>query len=265
MFDFATAFSAPARHDAGPPPPGGHSVEIATADARVSGWYFAGAPDAGGVILLHGIRSNKGSQAHKIALFRDAGFSVLAIDLQAHGNSSGDRITFGIRESDSVVSAIAWLKKKRPGRKIAIVGQSLGAAAGLIAATRMSVHALVLEAPFGDLTTALANRVALRIGDWSRPLAPFVMRVGDSLMGIDSPRLVLRERIKGVRTPVMVMTGGADRLATKAEARAIFAAANEPKTFLVVENAGHVDLLVAGGDSYRTHVLAFIANAFASR
>lgn len=237
-------------------------MDIRDAGSTVVGWYFAGRPGAGSVLLLHGVRSGKHSQQHKIEMFRKAGYAVLAIDLQAHGESSGDHITFGIKESASVVSAVGWLRQRRPDEQIAVVGQSLGAAAALIGATRTRVDALVLEAPFGDLTTALANRIAIRTGDWSRPVAPILMWAGERITGIASRDLILHERVKELRTPVMIMVGSDDRLATEAEARRIYSAASEPKSFWLVPNAAHVDLAVAAGDAYRAHVITFISSAF---
>src|SRR5579885_2855438 len=38
-----------------------------------------------------------------------AGYTVLAFDFRAHGESSGDRITFGYRESRDVAAALVYL------------------------------------------------------------------------------------------------------------------------------------------------------------
>ena len=42
-----------------------------------------------------------------------AGYATLLIDLPTHGESSGDRITFGAREGEGVNAALAFLREKK--------------------------------------------------------------------------------------------------------------------------------------------------------
>ena len=49
----------------------------------------------GAVILLHGVHANKKSMLSRARFLVAAKYSVPLIDLQIHGESEGDRITFG--------------------------------------------------------------------------------------------------------------------------------------------------------------------------
>ena len=49
-----------------------------------------------------------------------------------------------------------------------------------------------------------------------------------------------------MRAPVLVMTGGQDRVVPPAMGRAVFEAANQPKAFWYVPDAGHNGLAEAG-------------------
>ena len=42
------------------------------------------------------------------------GFAVLAPDFQAHGESPGEHVTFGARESLDAAAALAYLHARRP-------------------------------------------------------------------------------------------------------------------------------------------------------
>jgi hypothetical protein len=93
--------TAPARALVGAPPMGTRGEIVAINDAEgghVAGWYFSGNRGRGAVLLLHGVRANRRSQLAKIQILQRAGYTVLAIDQQAHGESDGDAITFGARE-----------------------------------------------------------------------------------------------------------------------------------------------------------------------
>ena len=58
------------------------------------------------VLLLHGVRGDRGSMLGRAALLQQHGFATLSIDLQAHGETPGASITLGSRESEDVVSAV---------------------------------------------------------------------------------------------------------------------------------------------------------------
>src|SRR5579863_6544058 len=96
--------------------------------AKLAGWYLPGA-GRGAVLLLHGVKSNRLVLVDRMRLLRDAGYSTLAIDFQAHGESSGQRITFGERESLDARSALAWLRARLPAERVAALGISMGGAA----------------------------------------------------------------------------------------------------------------------------------------
>jgi len=44
----------------------------------------------------------------------------MCIDLQAHGETSGEAITLGYRESADVVAAREWIKRTAPARRIGV-------------------------------------------------------------------------------------------------------------------------------------------------
>jgi alpha-beta hydrolase superfamily lysophospholipase len=65
----------------------------------------------GAVLLLHGVRSYRRSMLSRAIFLHDIGYSVLLINLQAHGESAGKRITLGYLESRDVVAAREFLRR----------------------------------------------------------------------------------------------------------------------------------------------------------
>lgn len=99
----------------------------------------------GSILLLPGVRANRLSMIERARFLRAVRFSVLLIDFQATGETSGDHITFGWLESRDARAAVAFLREAVPGGKIGAIGSSLGGAAALLATPPLDVDALVLE------------------------------------------------------------------------------------------------------------------------
>ena len=98
----AICLPIPSQVETGPPPTdlGGQTVTFQSGEkTTLSGWFFPGIIGRGAILILHPIRSNKRDMLPRARFLIHEGFSVLLIDLQAHGESSGKRITFGYREA----------------------------------------------------------------------------------------------------------------------------------------------------------------------
>ena len=70
----------------------------------------------------------------------------------------------------------------------------------------------------------------------------------------------MRRRLSpDVKYPVFILCGSADQHARPAEARALFAAANETTELWEIIGAAHVDLHRFAGDEYEQRVIEFLA------
>jgi fermentation-respiration switch protein FrsA (DUF1100 family) len=194
---------------------------------------------------------------------RDAGYSTLTIDFQAHGESTGAQITLGQLESLGARSAVAWLRARLPGEPVAVLGISMGGAAALIGPP-IDADAVIVESVGPDFAGAVSNRLVLAIGPVGRLLSPFVLGAIRVAAGIDASKLRPADGIAGLHKPIFVMTGAEDQKTTVAEARELFAAANPPKRYWEAPGAQHIDLSFAGGDAYRERLLVFLASALRS-
>src|SRR5436190_1956494 len=116
--------------------------------ANVHGWWVPTEDDQGAVLLLPGIRANRLSMVDRARFLRRAGYSILLIDFQATGETKGDHITFGWKESRDVLAAVNFVHGVAPSDDVAIIGSSLGGVATLLATPPLKVDALVLEAVY---------------------------------------------------------------------------------------------------------------------
>jgi uncharacterized protein len=94
--------------------------------ANVHGWWSPVRNSRGAVLLLPGIRANRLSMVDRARFLHRAGYSVLLIDFQATGETKGDRITFGWKESRDVIAAVNFIRNTKPASRVAIIGSSLG-------------------------------------------------------------------------------------------------------------------------------------------
>lgn len=224
--------------------------------ARLAGWFLPGA-GRGAVLLLHGAKSNRLVLVERMRFLRGAGYSTLAIDFQAHGESTGDRITMGQLESLDARSALKWLRARLPGEPVAVLGVSMGGSATLIGQP-IEADAVIVESVALDSVAVVSNRLALRFGQLARLFTPFVLGGMRIASGIDVSKLRPIEGIARLHKPIFVMTGAEDQKTTVAEGRALFAAANPPKSYWEMPGAQHIDLSFAGGHAYRERLLEFL-------
>jgi fermentation-respiration switch protein FrsA (DUF1100 family) len=222
------------------------------------GWLVRGTPGAGAVVVMHGVRGNRSEMVRRMRLLRDAGYGVLAFDFQAHGESPGRRITFGFLESRDAFAAVAFLRERLPGERIGAIGISLGGAAALVGDTPLQVDALVLESVYPDIGSAVADRLAIRVGVLGRVIAPLYVLLMEPVIGVPPARLRPIDRIGEAYGPVLIMSGTEDKHTTIAETRNMFARARKPKELWEVDGAAHVDLLRHAPQAYERRILGFL-------
>jgi uncharacterized protein len=240
------------------------TVEFSSASgATLRGWFVGGRPGGGAVVLMHGVYGNRLTMMRRARLLNGIGFSVLAFDFQAHGESSGTRITFGYLEARDAAAAVAFMRQRLPAERLGVVGSSLGGAASLLGPGPLPVDALVLEAVYPEIGSAIANRVRFFLGPGvgdlgAQPLSYLFQLLLGPILGVQPANLRPIDRIGEVSVPLLVASGTRDKRTPLSEAKDLFARAREPKTFWAVEGAGHIDLEAYTPEEYRRQVLPFL-------
>jgi pimeloyl-ACP methyl ester carboxylesterase len=189
---------------------------------------------------------------------RRARYSVLLIDFQATGETKGDHITFGWKESRDVLAAVKFIRSAEPASRVAIIGSSLGGVAAVLATPPLKVDALILEAVYPTIEIAIRNRLRNYLGPLGRFGAPLLLRQLHRRLGLAPSDLRPIDHIADIHCPVFVMGGENDRNTTPLDTRLLFARANEPKQLWLVPKTGHVDLHKAATKEYESRVLAFL-------
>ena len=259
--------SAPARFVVGAPPAdlNAESVEFQSASgATVRGWFVAGRAGGGAVVLRHGLRANRLSMVRRAQLLKAEGYAVLLVDFQAHGESTGSRITFGHLEGRDAAAAVALVRLRLPNEKIGVIGTSLGGAAALLGS--LAADAYVLEAVYPNIGAATANRISVVLGTRigalaSKLLVPLFEFLMSPILGVTPADLQPIGQIADIGAPVLLLGGMSDNRTPPEETTALFERAHAPKYIWLIQGAGHVDLEQYAPELYREHVLGFLSRA----
>jgi fermentation-respiration switch protein FrsA (DUF1100 family) len=200
-------------------------VVVTTRDGlALLSWYRP--PPSGRPVILyfHGNGGHIGRRAERLRRFADAGLGVLLLEYRGYGGNPGSPCEQGLYADAE--AAVAFLERQEiaPDRLV-LWGESLGAAVAVDLAARREAAAVVLEAPF----TSIAAVAQLHY-----PYVPAAMLLRD--------RFDALSRIGRIRSPLLVMHGGRDRIVPIRLGRALLEAAPPPKEGWFEPRAEHEDL-----------------------
>jgi uncharacterized protein len=220
-------------------PAGCEHKTLRSGDVDLVAWQCAtpATPRRGTLIYLHGIGDNRGTAVGVITRFVAQGFDVVAYDARAHGDSGGDRCTYGYYEKFDLRRVIDHVGDDR----IVLIGHSLGAAVALQAAPLdPRVRAVVAVSTFADLRTVATERAPFVFTARSIAAA-FARAERDANFKVDavSPLASAAE----IAVPVLLIHGAADHNTPPAHSERVFAALRGTKKLIIVPGAGHNDVL----------------------
>jgi len=260
----------PARADISLPLDAGDMSEVtfpSRSGSTLRAWFVPGRPGFGAVVLLHGVGSNRTSMLGRVRFLHARGYAVLAPDFQAHGESPGEHVTYGLRESLDAAAAVEFLRRAAPDERLGVIGVSMGGAAALVGPTPLDVDAMVLESVYPTFRLAVADRLKVWLGPFGLlgpPLAPVLINLVGPMIGVREDNLRPIERIASVREPVLVLAGSEDHYTPLSEALTLFDKIRAPKRFWEVAGAGHEDLHAFAPADYERIVGSFLEEQLSS-
>ncbi|MEO0575092.1 MAG: alpha/beta fold hydrolase [Pseudomonadota bacterium] len=112
----------------------------------------------GTIVSLHGFGLEKESMPGYASMFADAGFDVYMVDLPGHGESTGEYVTYGLRESQAIAGLINKLIDEQAPKPLIVFGVSLGGATAIrAAAIADGVDAVLAMQPFENPLDVIPN------------------------------------------------------------------------------------------------------------
>jgi uncharacterized protein len=225
---------------------GARDVVLDTEDGkRLGAWYLPAAANQPGpaIVVFDGNGGDRSGRVDLAVGLSRLGLSVLMFDYRGYGGNPGSPSEKGL--AADARAAQAWLATQRevdPDR-IVYFGESLGAAVAIGLAVERPPAALVLRSPF----TSLAD-----VAKEHYPWLPIGRLLVDRYPSID--------RIGSLSMPVMVIAGDRDDIVPEALSKKLYAAANEPKHYLLVPGTGHNDPELIDGAGMLAEVGRFLSD-----
>jgi fermentation-respiration switch protein FrsA (DUF1100 family) len=215
----------------GPPrketPPEGlvkEDVYFETEDGvRLHAWYCPVESPTAFVLFAHGNGGNLADRAERLRLLtKRLNVTVLAFDYRGYGHSEGEPSEPGLFADARAARKTLAAKAGVPESDIVLYGQSLGGAVAIELAAGDGARGLILESTF----TSLAD-----VANYKFPLTPPGRILKNQFASID--------KIGAYRGPLLLMHGEQDTLVPIAQGKELFAAANQPKSFVAIPDADH--------------------------
>lgn len=238
---------------------GATDVYFKTADrSTLHGWWLPAAPQAGPprctVLHVHGNAANISNHLPLVAWLPAEGVNVMMFDYRGFGLSGGKPSLDGVvADTEAAIRAALAHSGSTPGRLV-VLGQSLGGASAIRAVARSSagqVQGLIVDAAFASYRD-VAHDVAQQIKLLAL-LAPVLKR---TLPDAEDDPVTAMPRLN---VPVWVIHGEADDIISMTHGRRLFEAAREPRAWIPVPGAGHLESLMR--DDVRRAVLGALEQA----
>jgi hypothetical protein len=215
-------------------------VYIDTADGvTLHGWFIVGRSSQV-LLFFHGNAGNISHRLDSIRQFQELDLSVLIIDYRGYGQSGGKTSETGIyHDADA---AWRYLTEDRgiSASDIVIFGRSLGASVASRLAAKHQPMALIVESSFTSVPD-----IAQELYPWLP--ARWLSRFSHAT----------RDNVRDVRCPVLVTHSRDDEIIPFHHGEAIFTAANEPRTLLVLHGS-HNDAFLRDERAYIEGVRRFL-------
>ncbi len=227
--------------------------------------YFPQNPGKRWVILVHGYGRDQRYVRDYVGAYLEKGYQVLTPDLCASGESEGNYITMGVKESGEVALWAAKIKEYDPAADIVLHGVSMGAATVLMAAGREGVPGLVAVIEDCGYTSAYAmfsNQLGVIFGLPEFPIMACVDVVSGMKTGAKVSDAAPLKAAPHIKVPVLFIHGAADTLVPPAMMEKLFAACRTKKKKLVVEGAGHGDAMITDRENYWKCIFDFLQDSY---
>jgi abhydrolase domain-containing protein 17 len=216
-----------------PSPP----IMLTTANqGQISAVYLANPQAKYTILYSHGNAETLGDIYGDLIALQKLNFNVLAYDYRGYGLSPGQPSV--ANSYQDIEAAYDYLTDtlKVPADRVIIFGRSVGSGPSTYLASQRSSAGLILESAFTSTF---------------RVVIPFKILPFDKFPN--------QAHLAKIHVPILLIHGTDDQVIPFSHGQRLYAAAAEPKSFLVIEGADHNDVRSVGGDRYIKAIQNFAA------
>lgn len=210
----------------------------ATVPGRTNAWT---ASPRGTVVLLHGYGEAQFAMLPWAFPLAQEGWRCVLVDLRGHGESTGKRIYFTVRETNDMNPLLAQLTRDNELKQpVAMVGESYGAALALrMKSVDPQIGSVVAIAPFDTLSNAILN-IREQYCDWvPKCMVKAGIRKLPSLLDIPASEFDMTTVLRRNPVKALFIAGAEDKIAPVADVKKVEALAAAGSKFIIVPGATH--------------------------
>ena len=198
------------------------------------------------ILWFHGNAGNLGYQVDDLAALRQwTAANIFIFDYRGYGNSAGRPSERGFYRDARAAWRYLLTRPDIDPQRIILYGRSLGTAAAV---------ELAANPPDGPLPYAVILYSPLTsLGDMAKAVHPRL-----PLHWLAGGQFNSLSRIGGVSCPILIIHSAADEIIPVEQGYRLFAAAPEPKQFLIPDAAGHNDTLDLSDTALGQGLTAFL-------
>ena len=217
-------------------------------------------------IVCHGYSSKAVHMSYFAKMLYDRGFSVLAPDARAHGESDGNIRGMGYLEKRDIISWIHHIEQTDPLAEILLYGISMGGATVLFTSGEgdlpSSVKAIISDCAYTDVYSEIANTVKGIVPLPAFPLVDSASLVCKIRGGYSFREASVIEAVKESTTPTLFIHGSADTFVPFSMLDELYSSASCEKDILVIEGATHARSATHNPEVYWGKVEEFVERYF---
>ena len=206
------------------------------------------------LMVAHGFAEHSGRYSHFADYFVNRGYAVYALDHRGHGKSDGERVYVKQFSDyvDDLKTFFNMIRKENPGKKIFLVGHSMGSAISLLYSARFQDELAGLVTSGGGISSG--NEQAPPRQPEGQPLSTdFLSRDPKVIEAYVNDPLVYRgpvpvrtggmmasvaDAVPGIKLPALIMAG--DAVADGSRSKTLFEALkSKDKTLKLYDGLRH--------------------------
>ena len=193
------------------------------------------------VVIFHGNAGNLSYHQATLLPFRRLGIQAVLFDYRGYGLSSGRPSQQGLLKDGEAVAEYVETRLGVPRSRIVYFGQSLGSGVAALLAAQRPPARLILESAYPSMAQVAAYHYRFLPVGW---------------LMLD--RFDVTAAFRNISCPVLFLHPELDEIIPIAFGRALFAAAREPKRFVVLPRAHHNDAYELALDEHVQAVREFL-------
>ena len=231
-------------------------IELRTEDGlTLKGWHILGGERC--VVLLHGYTRSRWDDVYMRWIMEELwrnGYSVLAVDFRAHGESQGKHTTLGDKERMDVKAMLDYARKEC--KKVYILGYSMGGFLAIAFASLGMVDGAVADSPYiyPDKTGARGLKYFTNLPEgFYKVVKPFAILISGARMKNANPFNYL-----DIKAPLLIIAGRKDPIVKVEEVQEFVKKAKGPVELWVTDGE-HVRSIRIDMKEYVDRILKFFS------